>query len=91
MNNIKTKSVIVNTSEIVDSKNDFFKTKLQICFWRTEFEFRLIKEAPVNTFLNQLLINSKRDGKLCMFNSDPAALLGDINYQNTLVILSETK
>lgn len=64
INNIKSTKVLVNTSILVDTKDDFLQTKLLPCFWFTELEYYLITTSPPNSYLQKLLMVAKKNGKV---------------------------
>jgi hypothetical protein len=56
-----------------------------ICFWSTELEYQLTLTAPKETFLNRVLKNAKKNGKICEVHTNSYDLS---NVQNMVMLLN---
>lgn len=65
-NNINSKKIVVDTSDIVQEREEILGTKKTICFWNDESELTLVENSRKGSFLYKILTKSKN--KLCTFN-----------------------
>ena len=89
-NNIKSNSVIVDTSDLVEDKADLLSTKRKICFRENEFVFRMIRDASAGSYLKAVLERSKENnnGQLCTYGQRPFSFLANDIYNSVLFLNS---
>lgn len=89
-NNIKSNSIVMDTSEIVHTKQELLNTRKAICLAEGEFEYRMVREAPAGSYLRAVRETSKRNsqGQVCTLVQDPDNFLKQDLY-NMLMLMNE--
>ena len=89
-NNIKSNSVLVNTSDLIESKADLLRTKRKICFRENEFVFLMIRDAPNGSYLKSVLEISKinNNGQLCTYGRSATDFLQKDIFHSVLLLNS---
>lgn len=90
-NNIKTERVLLNTSEILENKDDLLRSHKTVCWLDDEFTIlKMAKTAPSNTLLYKLY-NKKQlnyfenDYSKCQFQRKPSEKM--IKFMNKMIFL----
>lgn len=81
---------VLDTSEIVDSKQELLDTKKKICMAAGEFEIRMVREAPEGSYLRAVRETSRGNnkGRVCAVTSEPDEFM-EMNHYDMLFLLNE--